>query len=103
MLVGGQLTYLLAIEHGAELQRPTDDVNVVMDVRQNKERDWADAALLLSLIESPLEMAEACTDRDPRRLAQLRPLLAASHPAWLALSNGAGLNGREALAFLLRP
>lgn len=33
LLVGGQIMYLLALEHGAELPRPTADVDVVVDVR----------------------------------------------------------------------
>lgn len=33
MLIGGQMIYLLAAENGTELPRPTDDVDVVIDVR----------------------------------------------------------------------
>jgi hypothetical protein len=33
MLIGGQLVYLLAAENGTELPRPTDDIDVVIDVR----------------------------------------------------------------------
>jgi hypothetical protein len=33
VLVGGQVIYLLAVEHGAQLPRPTDDMDVVVDVR----------------------------------------------------------------------
>lgn len=33
LLVGGQMVYLLAVENGSMLPRPTDDVDVVVDVR----------------------------------------------------------------------
>jgi hypothetical protein len=33
LLIGGQMMYLLAAENGAALPRPTDDVDVVVDVR----------------------------------------------------------------------
>ena len=47
MLIGGQLSYLLAREHGTELPRPTDDVDVVMDVRaQQGGTEWLAGWLL---------------------------------------------------------
>lgn len=33
LLVGGQMMHLLGVEHGAAVIRPTDDVDVVVDVR----------------------------------------------------------------------
>jgi hypothetical protein len=33
VLVGGQMIFLLAEEHGAQLPRPTDDMDIVVDVR----------------------------------------------------------------------
>ena len=33
LLIGGQMMYVLAVEHGTQLPRPTSDVDVVVDVR----------------------------------------------------------------------
>ena len=222
MLIGGQLSYLLACEHGAEMPRPTDDVDVVMDVRdqqggtewlagwllargfaidgvspadighrfvrdadpgpgritvdilapeglgertnvftvrpartvqapgtvlalervevvevtvvgatgardgevrrpdllgalvlkaaatalpvrRNPDRDWADAALLLSLVGNPLEMAQSASPRELARVAQLRPLFEVTHPAWTTLGRETAQRGTDALALLLAP
>lgn len=71
-------------------------------VRAHRERDWADAALVLSLLDDPLEAANACSRGDRRRLRWLSPLAEATHPAWALLPREAAARGRDALGFLIR-
>ncbi len=41
LLIGGQMMYLLAAENGSVLPRPTDDVDVVVDVRARPDgTEW---------------------------------------------------------------
>jgi hypothetical protein len=51
LLIGGQMMFLLAVEHGASLPRATDDVDVVVNVRTMVRRtkwlsDWLSDWLL---------------------------------------------------------
>jgi hypothetical protein len=70
-------------------------------VRADRERDWTDAALLLSLLNDPIAAAESRSNTDRKRLRWLTPLQAASHPAWTPLSSDAAGRGRDALSFLV--
>lgn len=72
-----------------------------LPVRTHPERDWADAALLLALIDDPISAADACDAKDRKRLRRLRPLREESHPAWTLLPTDAAVRGRAALAFLI--
>jgi len=54
-------------------------------VREDRERDWQDAALLLSLLEDPLSARQKPTKGDRRHLRVLGGLLNAGNPAWGAL------------------
>jgi hypothetical protein len=70
-------------------------------VRQNPERDWQDAALLLTLIPDPLTVAEELTAKDRRRLARLRPLLEREHIGWATLTAEDHRLGAATLSFLV--
>jgi hypothetical protein len=72
-----------------------------LPVRAHRERDWADAALLLSLIDDPLAVVEVCSNADRKRLRWLTPLQAATHPAWALLPAESAVRGRDALGFLI--
>jgi hypothetical protein len=51
-LLGGQMMYLLAVEAGRTLPRPTDDVDVVVDVRARQgSTEWLAAWLLSKGLE----------------------------------------------------
>jgi len=69
-------------------------------VRQNPERDWADAAMALALLERPDLAAEELTPGDRRRLRRLQPL-AEQHDAWTPLGRRARQQGQDALEILL--
>jgi hypothetical protein len=49
-------------------------------VRGNPERDWTDAAFLLSLIPDPMAAAAELSPRDRQRLRRLDPLRDEGHP-----------------------
>ena len=70
-------------------------------VRVNRERDWQDAALLLTLIADPLAAAEQRNPKDRQRLRLLEPLADPRHAAWIPLDAGEARNGRDALGFLI--
>jgi len=53
--------------------------------RDNRERDWQDAALLLSLLEDPLSARQKLTKGDRRHLHVLDGLQHPGHPAWAPL------------------
>jgi len=69
-------------------------------VRENPDRDWRDAAFLLTLVADPIAVAAELTRGQKRRLRTIRPLLDEDHPAWRQLGGRARL-GRIALEFLL--
>lgn len=68
--------------------------------RANPERDWQDAALLLSVAVDPFTLAESCSRTDRRRLARLAPLRDRRHPGWATLTDDAFRRGTAALDFL---
>lgn len=68
--------------------------------RANPERDWQDAALLLSVAVDPLTLAEGCSRTDRRRLSRLAPLRDRRHPGWATLTDDAFRRGTTALDFL---
>ena len=70
-------------------------------VRQNPERDWQDAALLLSVLDDPVGTLEQLNKRDHQHLERLRPLLETSHQGWENLSEDARRRGTAALSFLI--
>jgi len=70
-------------------------------VRQNPERDWQDAALLLATIPDPIGAADECNAKDRERLRKLRPLENRDHRGWDSLDDEAYRRGTSTLAFLL--
>jgi len=71
-------------------------------VRLNPERDWQDAALLLSLVPDPVSMAAECERRDRKRLTRLAPLGDRAHVGWATLSDDDFRRGSATLDFLSR-
>jgi hypothetical protein len=69
--------------------------------RVNPDRDWEDAAFLLSLIPNPDEAAQALSKSQRRRLNNLQPLLENDHVAWRRLDEERARLGQVALEFLL--
>jgi hypothetical protein len=69
-------------------------------VRSVPERDWADAAFLLTLVADPMAAAAQLTRTERRRLQRIDPLLDQMHSAWRPLGSRARL-GHAALRFLL--
>lgn len=69
-------------------------------VRQNPERDWADAAMALALLDRPDLAANELTAKDRQRLRLLQPL-AGTHDAWTELGRQARQQGQDALGMLL--
>lgn len=55
-------------------------------VRSNRERDWQDAALLLTLVTDPLDFAEQVLQPERRRLRHLAPLFDRGHVGWAGRS-----------------
>lgn len=68
--------------------------------RSNPERDWQDAALLLSLIADPIAVAEECDSKDRQRLRLLHPLADPTHPGWRNLDAATRTRGVATLSFL---
>jgi hypothetical protein len=72
-------------------------------IRQNPERDWQDAALLLTFISDPLAVTEELTAKDRKRLGGLRPMLERDHIGWATLTTEDYRLGAAALSFLVEP
>lgn len=70
-------------------------------VRDNPDRDWQDAALLLTVIPDPTELAGECTPGDRRRLRLLQPMEDREHIGWAAFDDEAHRRGTSALSFLI--
>jgi hypothetical protein len=70
-------------------------------VRANRDRDWQDVALLLSLVADPLATAEQCTARDRKRLRGTIPLLDRGHVGWSSLEEESFRRGATTLEFLI--
>ena len=61
-----------------------------------------DLALLLSLIDDPLKLADELTAKDRKRLRARSEMADAEHPAWAALPDDAADRGRAAYRLLTR-
>lgn len=70
-------------------------------VRANSDRDWQDAALLLTLFENPAAAAASCGKTDRRRLRDIMPLMDRDHVGWANLDHDAYRRGAATLGFLL--
>lgn len=70
-------------------------------VRQDPERDWQDAALLLSVVRDPLVVASKCNKRDRQHLKKLASLSDRSHSGWAPLGAEARERGIASLGFLV--
>jgi len=70
-------------------------------VRSNPERDWEDAALLLSLVPDPIATPADCGRKDLRRIAKLGAMLSDDHRAWGPLRDADRRLGRATLRLLL--
>ena len=70
-------------------------------VRDNRERDWEDAAFMLSFVPDPDLSASECTKSDRRRLSYLADLLDTGHARWGLLSISERRAGAETLNVLL--
>lgn len=69
--------------------------------RQHPERDWQDAALLLTLLDDPIAAGDSCRKKDRQRLALLRPLSDPAHRGWALFDDDAFRTGVATLGFLL--
>lgn len=69
--------------------------------RSNPDRDWGDAAFLLSLVRDPAEAAQGLTKAQRRHLRPLSPLLDTRHSVWQSLGAEHARLGRVTLEFLL--
>lgn len=69
--------------------------------RDNPERDWQDAALLLSAIPDPAALRDACSAADRRRLRNLLSLRDREHPGWATLDDDAHRRGVAALEIIM--
>lgn len=70
-------------------------------VRINADRDWQDAALLLSVLEDPDGAAAACERNDRKRLRSLHELFDREHVGWSGLDDAAYRQGTATLEFLI--
>jgi hypothetical protein len=70
-------------------------------VRSNPERDWEDAALLLSLVPDPMAIRADCGRKDLRRIAKLGGMLSIDHRGWGPLGDAERRLGRATLRLLL--
>jgi hypothetical protein len=69
-------------------------------VRENRDRDWVDAAFLLSLVPDPVAAAAEISSGQRRGLRGLKALLDENHRAWRSLGERS-LLGSTTLRFLL--
>lgn len=69
-------------------------------VRNNSDRDWQDAAMLLALIPDPFALAGDVTPGDRRRLRKLSPLQNPVHTGWALLDDDHYRRGTAALEIL---
>jgi hypothetical protein len=106
-LIGGQMVWLLAVEHGVAPIRPpliaallAKAAATTIPGRENPDRDWNDAAFLLTLLADPIGAANQLTKGQKHSLRTMKALLDANHPIWRQLGERARL-GRTALEFLL--
>jgi len=69
--------------------------------RTNRDRDWTDAAFLLSLVPDPIAMTAELVRADRTRLRRLTPLLDSGHAAWRPLGDERARLGHATLEFLV--
>jgi hypothetical protein len=69
-------------------------------VRENRDRDWVDAAFLLSLVPDPVAAAAEISSGQRRGLRVLKVLLDENHKAWRSIGERSIL-GNTTLRFLL--
>jgi hypothetical protein len=69
--------------------------------RSNPDRDWHDAAFLLSLVSDPIAAAQSMSRAERGRLRPLAALSDTQHPAWRALGSERARLGQATLDFLL--
>lgn len=69
--------------------------------RENPDRDFQDAALLLAAMPDPKASAAECSRKDRERLGRLRPLYDEDHVGWASLDREHYLRGEASLRFLL--
>lgn len=69
--------------------------------RIDPERDWEDAAFMLSFLPDPDTLAQECNGTDRRRLGHLKPLVDRTHQAWDRLDAEQFRTGSSALRTLL--
>ena len=69
--------------------------------RSNPDRDWQDAAFLLSLVTDPIAAAQSLSQAERRRLRTLTALSDTDHPAWRSLGLERARLGQATLDFLL--
>lgn len=70
-------------------------------VRSNPERNWEDAALLLSLVRDPIATRAECGPKDLRRIAKLGGMRCDDHRAWGPLGGAERRLGSATLGLLL--
>lgn len=78
----------------------TKSAATTIPVRKNRDRDWSDAAFLLSLVPDPIAAASELTARDRSRLRPLGRLLDEDHPAWRVLKPDQMRLGHTTLVFM---
>lgn len=79
----------------------TKTVATTIPGRSNVERDFYDAALLLSLIPDPISAAQELNNREKAQLRAISSLLNDQHEAWLSLGPERARLGHSVLEFLL--
>ena len=98
ILLGGRTGYVLRPSLLAAILAKAAATTI--PVRENRDRDWADVAFLLSLVPDPAAAAADLTASQKRHLAAINALLDEKHPAWRSLGDRARI-GYTALQFLL--
>jgi len=73
---------------------------VAVDVDDVPDAQRQDLALLLSLVDDPIELAEKLTKKDRQRLRSRSEMLDADQRAWASLSDEAADRGRAVLRLL---
>jgi len=74
---------------------------LAVDVDDVPDAQRLDLAVLLSLVDDPLELAEQLTKKDRRRLRSRSEMADASQPAWNALPEDRADRGRAAYRLLV--
>lgn len=69
--------------------------------RANPQRDWEDAALLLTILPDPVTVRTTLRPAEKRRLARISGLMSPEHAAWAVLPVEARRRGQAAARLLL--